>query len=1298
MQGASRNLLIKNAIVRDSKRNKKRKSTGVKAPKHARPAKRGFALVITISLMILLVLIGVGMLTLSSITLRTASQESAMATARANARMALMLAIGDLQRNAGPDQFVTARAEILDASPSGNIVSGVTQPYWTGTWPTGEAGLDVAHAGNAGPQRATSFKAPTGGTDRIRSAHWLVSDPNPANTTSHPRYIPTTGFTPVTLGAGNSASRNAVKMATNQGPSTNPMALKDVSVPLVKIMDPKASTTNPTGGFAYWVADEGVKAKVNLVDPTIGQSSLTTTGQAHFLAPQANAFKKFINTKETLVQSGQDLNLRKDTTDLNKTVSYKSVGLLPAITAGVELRCFMPDVTTESRGVIADVKHGGLKKDLTAAFENVSSSSFGRAYDDLTTNYGYDGKCVYRNHPLLTTPYPGAISGGYEGVTDGLPWSALYAYYNTYKYQMSPPTGVTYNSPYYASTMAAPSSQGMGSLANLPNTISTRFLVINNSVSNGYGYYGGLVPELLSQRMDIALDSYTLFQTDGSTVYRLRLNYMPQIVLYNPYNCVLNCPGGFYFCRRYHLGNGTDYTISVSVDGKQVSTGVVLNQETAWYGNNFDMMTDGWNWLTTLQPGETRVFGIDHDQDFTSNLPDTGPRAGEFLSGPQQAVNCDGLVSSPGLSPDYAHRCDLPTGTIIPDTNSNHFDFQDTGVYAGTPNGTDTVMVTFSHPGELRCSGGETFFENDVKWPASNTGGQRNFIVDGPNGSYNPLPGWPTNLRIEQMTGNNKYVLAGFFLRTKGINTTTSSASAVNYVNGTTNDVIPIFHGNAPYFSPFESLESPSRHEMFINKFGQQYNSSARELRLGPHNGNGFETYFGMNSVGVPESSPGIAPIRRVLRDVPNQPLISIGQFMHIPTLVHADGGSGFGDRDVGSMFVGGSMCSPVIATTNNILPSTNYLLLDDSYLANDTLFDRFFFSTVPPATLDKATPSGTQWDAFNQANTNSSSTLATNSPPLPNSRIKPFGRNGSLPLLSDLRDFNKAAANLMLDGAFNVNSTSVNAWMAFLSSLSGNDLQIYDSALKSSSSVPSSRLVNFIPRFWSGGTSNVGLAWGAGCALQAADIQTLATQIVQQVKTRGPFLSMADFLNRRLGGNNSLTRVGCLQAAIDNTSINSGIKAIGTAVSSTDAGMPTSYQALPTIIKGNMADGAGSTLSSAFGMPGYLMQQDIVQAFSPAMTVRSDTFVVRAYGECVNPLTGDIQAKAWAEAVVQRVPEFVDSSADPDPSAAVPKDPSGANNVISTNVVTRLTSNVNITLGRRFKVSGFRWLSQNEL
>ena len=93
------------------------------------PRNRGFALVVTLSLMILLTVIAVGLLTLSSISLRASSQGDAMSRARSNARLALMLALGDLQKNAGPDQRVTARADVVNETSANPRLTGVWKSW-----------------------------------------------------------------------------------------------------------------------------------------------------------------------------------------------------------------------------------------------------------------------------------------------------------------------------------------------------------------------------------------------------------------------------------------------------------------------------------------------------------------------------------------------------------------------------------------------------------------------------------------------------------------------------------------------------------------------------------------------------------------------------------------------------------------------------------------------------------------------------------------------------------------------------------------------------------------------------------------------------------------------------------------------------------------------------------------------------------------------------------------------------------------------------------------------------------------
>ena len=89
----------------------------------------GFALIATISVMVLLVMVALAMLSLSTIELRASRQGDAMAEARANARLALMMAIGELQKEAGPDQRITATGGITSNSAQHRHVAGV----W-GSW------------------------------------------------------------------------------------------------------------------------------------------------------------------------------------------------------------------------------------------------------------------------------------------------------------------------------------------------------------------------------------------------------------------------------------------------------------------------------------------------------------------------------------------------------------------------------------------------------------------------------------------------------------------------------------------------------------------------------------------------------------------------------------------------------------------------------------------------------------------------------------------------------------------------------------------------------------------------------------------------------------------------------------------------------------------------------------------------------------------------------------------------------------------------------------------------------------
>ena len=99
---------------------------------------------------------------------------------------------------------------------------------------------------------------------------------------------------------------------------------------------------------------------------------------------------------------------------------------------------------------------------------------------------------------------------------------------------------------------------------------------------------------------------------------------------------------------------------------------------------------------------------------------------------------------------------------------------------------------------------------------------------------------------------------------------------------------------------------------------------------------------------------------------------------------------------------------------------------------------------------------------------------------------------------------YHTTSASLLLDGAFNINSTSVDSWIAQLSSLRG--------AAVANAGVPASQTP--VPRFTGESEFN---SWNKLRTLSDDEVEKLAKAMVKQVKIRGPFLSFSDFVNRRL-------------------------------------------------------------------------------------------------------------------------------------------------------------------------------------
>ena len=305
---------------------------------------------------------------------------------------------------------------------------------------------------------------------------------------------------------------------------------------------------------------------------------------------------------------------------------------------------------------------------------------------------------------------------------------------------------------------------------------------------------------------------------------------------------------------------------------------------------------------------------------------------------------------------------------------------------------------------------------------------------------------------------------------------------------------------------------------------------------------------------------------------------------------------------------------------------------------------------------------------------------------PLANKRMSflPDGRaavaDGSFPSPSEFPHPTYLSRNALYEGGFNVNSTSKQAWKAVLAGMKGQ-------TLPDGSSTTGTVLTKFA-RSFKPSAGSVG-PWNTYRELTDAEIDDLAAQVVKEIRDRGPFMSLGDFINRRLlSADHGLK--GALQAAIDASKIND--KAIDDAA----AGGPNplaggvfehpaasdwnDYNKRNDTTNFKVTDGVWSFIkngpayarssprfprlasmsrkgkytatpysvtdaTAGLGAPQIVTQMDVLNSVGPNLTPRSDTFTVRAYGEALDN-AGNTIGRAWVEVVVQRTPYFMSPSA----------------------------------------------------
>jgi hypothetical protein len=1239
-----------------------------------RSKNKGFALIVTLSLMILLTIIAVGLLTLSSVSIRNSSQGGQVAAARANARLAMMIAIGELQKSLGPDQAITATSGILNKEPKKAGLMGV--------WDSWD--FDLTKSNDYKTRKSDRFKG------------WLVSAQNPEDAED--------------VDFGDTAwDDNSITMAGEKSfggelPKSGPIVAGRV---------PVNENGKSKGAFAWYVSDESVKARANLYrDPglnkTVAQKRALLAGHRPDLSViESDKGKKL----DFLPNDYNDSSYKKANEASKKVASFNQLDLSLGSEASVDASPFRNDVSPYSMGVLADVRNGGLKQDLSSIFELSNSST----NIQLPKFYAKaDNRRLYSS------------THGITGQSDPK-WTQLASCYNIFKDIKNP--DVTPKLDLAPEPFDIDESSNF--LPDTPNKFTPMPVVAKAQI---------LMTYLNTQNHSLPVAPAAQIQG-----YQAFICYAPIVTLHNPYNVELS------------------FDI-LEVDIKSIPIGIKANHPGMANSPDHTPFNQLYNDTFGSKP-KAVVLKISNWKDFDKTATEsTGANVnlGNELADPdnlrkksdeenrkeahQPIIMKPGetLICSPYLNPDAVIDTTVPAIEGV-GTNGNgigrirdHVDHEFTGGQYRT------TIVDFQNQLSASIKGipgykGPTIgiFTNHVKqssqtsWtPAFQVAGSsmdisckgvrprvlvngvqkeqeavfeiENRIImkrdDAPiimnnirieygaevqldnlfqevqvsiptlesfiPGPTPPGPGGPSS--IGQMQNARPFALFTAAARTTsgGVNEVdqraTSSSVGSALLNGRYAGKPYLFHNaSIPGLSADLQTSAPA--------------SLTYELSLEPVDRNSVNTIFQQNDTNnsrfITGNTAGQGLANGVVFDVPTGPMQAIADFRKTNVLA-----SGFLPHL--AQPIANSLVPPLMATDSaiqkNIIPYYPYL--DHSVLANHALYDRFYFSTF----------------ARNEGNSPSKSFegFMSGEIPLISQSFEPYlpkGKNAEdakEELFSSSKPndeaYRKASQYQMVKGPFNVNSTNVEAWKAKLASLKNAEIPTLENGQSKTASAGKDTVpLPGLTLGTSGGINLKGPAfsdddrenrWNGFRQLKEKELENLAENIVEQVRNRGPFLSMSEFVNRRISSGGPEAVRGALEVALDKSEINEETFSTQIPIKMQDLATPA-YRDFktPEAMLGNPAAGA----------PGWVTQGDIMKLLEPAVTVRSDTFVIRVYGEAG---TGDELTRVYAEAVVQRFPDFIDSEDDPSTALA------------------ELKSKTNKTFGRRLEVVSFRWLNQNEI
>lgn len=1196
--------------------------------------RRGFALVVTVSLMVLLVVIGLGLLSLSAISLRSSQSTRWHQEAQDNARLALLVAIGELQSALGPDQAVSATAGIL-AGTSGTIA----QSHWTAVWPTrsSDGGPVIRRDPESGSM--TDLRS-QGQWDRWEQARFLVSGNEGGVDRFRPERPPSGGTEVELVGEG----------------TLGAVVDGRVIVPRVKIEG------SGEGHYAWWVGDLGVKANVVL-----------NGGDGEGVGP--------------LVARDRGLELLDPPLEIppghrDKLSTLQTLGLVEGASDYGER---FHDLTVNSLGVLADPRDGGLKKDLTAFLTGNGTEPpldggedpglrdddrlVGPANQQLAENTGSD----WAASPFQSTaPRFGLLRQ----------WAGLALRARDVMAAVPPksePDPRTAQVADFASANLNPAT-----IADLdrPNLVP---VMVEGSLYSGPSYHDNR-PEFLFKYP-----------------YQLRLHIWPRITLWNPYGVPLQLDrtiamvqvngrkdtrmeGPWMTKRNGQWEPWEGFTARSS--GLWVFGG---RSTQFWDSGNF-MQTTGFNdpYMgslffvlpeTRFEPGECLVFSPIGPSEYDQVNMANNPLSCEVAPDPANSY----YFSDEEINPEDP---DAPTG--IPFRPDRYWENPPSGGGVLRNQGDDFRMM-------LKALGDTSYVDFEVFDELPQIASISSTLQYG--AGWEPRIAWADN-RSMQMEKTDRSLprptLAPDVRTRQGIRLRWFEEPASNEINsgplaGTPyleSALLANWNPRAAYAlrTPWENIGGPvpggggavngiSGGPWFFGAYTRDlfdpavnWGNSAPVLSGGRYHGNpfgqpieGVEPHIVFGPPISPAEVYSLASFQHAkISEFVWHPSLAVGNSLVDPrcgrtrTVPEFSSKGGKDSRGWNPAMIGWSndaqrskgtddWAAHARAITQDYATS-DALVYDLSFEVNHALWDRYFLSSGGP---------------------DEKKALAANpgSGALPNGmmRVHPF--HGSRADEDELDDYHRAAAHLMLEGAFNVNSTRVEAWVAILSA--SRDAE--------SERTRFPRMAGSVGEEWDGKGSDKEKIWTGGRSLSDGEVRRLAEAIVREVKIRGPFLGLSDFVNRRLVDDEAGLS-GALQSALDFSGIN---ERLTDELPIDRAGDLADYQHPDNIDDATLLDQRLKADCKAWGAPGYLTQGDLLQVIGPALAARSDSFVVRAYGDAVDA-AGRVQARAWCEAVVQRQPEPVN----PDASGLNPLRATGTG----------------VDFGRRFVVRRFRWLQVGEI